>query len=213
MPRTMPPLGVRFSREVNRALSLARAGELVRATSPSGSVAVREFSQSRLEALYEMAYLRVFMLWETFLEQSFLRYICGFAASAGPQSLTGGTRRTLFDAEQAVLRGHDYVSWANPGSVEARCRHFIKYGLHEQIVSSNRSRLEWFASVRHRVAHPSAYAKGQFDTATMGLAGRRYRGSSPGRFLRDRTPGLPHRERWIREIGDELTSLARQIVP
>ena len=212
MPRTMPPLAVRFSREVDRALSLARAGELVRATSPSGSVAVREFSQSRLEALYEMAYLRVFMLWETFLEQSFLRYICGFAASTGPQSLTGGAIRTLADAENAVLAGQAYVSWARPQSVEARCRQFIQNGVHEQIMSSNRTRIEWFVNVRHRVVHSSEHARRRFDTATMGLAGRRYRGSSPGSFLRDRTPGLPP-ERWIQEIGTELTNLARQIVP
>ncbi len=213
MPRTMPPLAVRFSREVDRALSLARAGELVRATSPSGSVAVREFSQSRLEALYEMAYLRVFMLWEIFLEQSFLRYTCGFVASTGPQSLTGGANRTLANAENAVLGGQHYVSWASPQLVVVRCRQFILNGLHEQIISSNRTHLEWFANVRHRIVHASDYARRQFDTATMGLAGRRYSGSSPGSFLRDRMPGLPSPGRWIQVIGTELTNLARQIVP
>src|SRR2546427_472886 len=87
MARRMPQLQALFATETDRALGLAEAGERIRAVSHSGSVGRTELSISRLEAMYEMAFLRIFLLWEDFLEQSFLRYLCGYASSTGVASL------------------------------------------------------------------------------------------------------------------------------
>ncbi len=209
----MPPLSSEFAKQVDRALSLAQAGETIRAASPKGSVAWDELRPARLEALYEMAYLRVFVEWEVFLEESFVRYLSGYATSTGPAQLLNPPCRTLNDSRTAMLGGRDFVTWANPVAVERLCRSFINNGAHELVVRSNRNRLTWFASVRHRVAHGSAHAKREFDIATMGLAGRRYRGSSPGSFLRDWTPGVSPPERWLQSIGTEFKNLAFQIIP
>src|SRR5690349_178003 len=61
MPRQMPQLAGRFAAAVARAEGIAVAGEIVRSTSPTRSAAYREFRTSRLEALHEMAYLRIFV--------------------------------------------------------------------------------------------------------------------------------------------------------
>ena len=209
----MPSLLAEFEQRVSTVLQLAEIGEVIRARADEGSYARRALYPARLEALYEMAFLRIFANWESFLEGSFIRYLCGYAGSSGPLNLINPPYRTLLHAETAVLGGQDYVSWSKPASVVRRSQRFIRLGVHEVVVASTQARLEWFAAVRHRVAHQSSFSKQQFDTATMGLVGRRYAGASPGRFLRDWNRSTVPQERWIDSIGAELKGLARQIVP
>lgn len=83
--RNMPPLGAVFARQCDLALNLARAGEIARAASPPGSIAYQQLYPARLETLYEAAYLRVFISWELFLEESFLRFLCGYSSPTGGQ--------------------------------------------------------------------------------------------------------------------------------
>lgn len=209
----MPLLGRTFSREVNRALALPQAGELARTSLRPDSAAWKGLHVSRLEMLYEMAFLRIFISWEVFLEHTFYRYLCGFASQFGRANTTGCSHyRTLDAAENAVLGSRDYVLWHNPQVVIQRSREFMVNGLHEFVLSSNYSRLEDFAAIRHRIAHGQKDAKQKFDRATMDLCGRRYAGSAPGRFLRDWDKTSVPQVRWLASIGAELESLAFQIV-
>ena len=213
MPRSVCGYSSVLEERVTAALNLAEAGEVIRSSAPVGSVARRELYPSRLEALYEMTLLRMFSSWEAFLEGSFLRYLCGYANSSGPLTLLQPRCLTMPDAEAAVLGNQDYVSWAKPTSIIRRSQRFFNLGLHETVVGSNQARLEWFASIRHRVAHDSDFSRQRFDAATMGLVGRRYPGASPGRFLRDWNRSVVPAERWIQTVGAELRSLAGQVVP
>jgi hypothetical protein len=213
MPRQLPNFAYRFSQQVTKSLSIAEAGELIRSASPPLSVAKRQMGIYRLEALYEMAFLRVFIDWETFLEETFLRYMCGYVTSIGPPPLIGSRSQTISNARVQMLGTSNFVSWASVSAIENRCQRFFNNCLHEQVVSSNRSRLGWFASVRHRIAHASDFARAKFDVATMSLAGRRYRGSSPGRFLRDHDQSVSPAARYIKTIGRELINLSVQIAP
>src|SRR5262249_19074079 len=137
------------------------------------------------QLLYELAYLRMFIAWETFLEESFLRYLCGYVASRGSAALRQRAFRKVEDARIAVLSGRDFVSWSNVDRIRQRSRTFITLGSHETVIGAARSRLEAFAAVRNRIAHGSAFARREFDQATMMLTGQRYRGSCPGLFPRD----------------------------
>src|SRR5216684_2130995 len=110
MPRAMPPLAVEFGRRVADALALARAGDLA-AAAPLTSLIRQEWRVSRAELLYELAYLRIFIEWELFLEQTLFRYLCGYASGAGRiYAAVGGTFcATLHDAEISVLAGQAFV--------------------------------------------------------------------------------------------------------
>ncbi len=209
MPRAMPLLSKRLAAEIVTATDLARAGELIRAD-PSGRTRGRHYmTMTRLENLYEFAYLRVFLAWETFLEETFVRYLCGFQMLSGPPTLIGAAYPTLADARTGILGGRDWVSWY-PDAVERRSGLFLSNGPHELVIRSNKTRLNHFLAIRHRIAHSSAHTRTQFDQATTSLAGRRYTGSSAGRFLRDHQPTNPT-QRWLFVIGDELGGLASQI--
>ncbi len=213
MARRLPPLEVQFATEVDHALGLANAVERIRADSLLGSFARKELPMARLEAIYEIAYLRIFLLWEDFLEQSFLRYLCGYASSTSVPNLINPKCKTIADAEKAVLGTRDYVSWATPAHVTRRSQAQIVNGPHQLVIASNLARLEAFVSIRNRVAHSSAFARQQFDAATIALVGRRYPSASAGRFLRDTAVAHPVPERWLQHIAAEPKSLAQQVCP
>jgi hypothetical protein len=213
MLRPMPPVATRFGLAAEEALALAQVGEQIRALSPLGSIARKELRAGRIEALYETAYLRVFLIWEDFLEQSFFRFLCGYSCSTGAPILRQKALPSLAVAANTVLGTRDYVPWANPNAVIGRSQKFITRGNHELVLNSNLARLEAFNAVRNRIAHRSEYARREFDNATNLLAARRFPGSSAGRFLRHIAVAAPTPESWLHHICEELKSLAVQICP
>lgn len=216
MARAMPSLARRFASDVDRSVGIARAGELAWTHSKPGSVTRHELRGSRLDGLYEMAYLRLFVSWEIFLEEAFLRMMCGWSSPVYTPTLVAPHTpfTTLAAARNALFEGRDFLLWHNPQAVNNRCSKWFTNGIHAQVIASNEARLEWFAAIRHRIAHGSEQVKKEMNTASTGLAGRRYPGASAGRFLRDWRKAEPlQQERWLKTIADELTGMARQMSP
>jgi hypothetical protein len=207
----MPPLATQFEKLVGKALNIAQAGEIIRKT---GDLEIRrQLPPARLEAIYEMAYLRIFLSWESFLEESFVRYLCGYVPAGGLINLINPPFRNLNDAHLAILDRKEYVSWTSPKIVIQRSKDFIDDGPHEVVFKSSKAWLESLSAIRNRIAHGSTHARKQFDIATMNLVGKRYPGSSSGRFLRDWNKWVNPPVRWIHTLGDGLKNLAIQIVP
>jgi hypothetical protein len=213
MPRTMPPLVVAFRDLVDEALALSEAGEVAKAHALSASPIKKALTTRRLEALYEMAFLRAFVAWEVFLEAAFARYLCGYVSAHGSLPLAAGQSyvSTLADAEALILHGSAYSLWHNPTKVIRRCQRFFAAGSNfEAVVSSSIARIQEMANIRHRIAHGQKDAISKFHAATLFFVGKQYPAASPGRFLRDLVPGRNPPERWIGELSKELVALASQ---
>jgi len=220
MPRQMPRLDVELSAQVQSAIAIVRAGEIARTcTDP---VVRSQWTPTRIEALYELAYLRAFIAWESCLEALFYRSLCGFASRAGKEMLIAGLAgvapsgyyRTIADAETAVC-GSGYALWY-VDRIIPRCTQFLQSGAgfpnrQATVLASNRARLKHFEAVRHRIAHDHSDARRKFDAATIFFAGRTYASSRPGRFLADRDASTPPR-RWLDAALTELVGLSGQMV-
>ena len=208
----MPPLADFFAARCEKAQDFACAVERAkeRIGVPEGG---RVLGVAKLEFAYELAYLRVFTAWEDFLEESFLRYMCGYEARHGQEQLiAGGTYNAdLAKARTNLYRSRRYILWHNPGNVISRAQTYFQRSKHEIVLASMQGRIEHYAAIRHRVVH--AHAEVNFDLATMALAGRRFRGSRPGRFLRAAVPHSTTPMRWIDQIVLDFRGLAHQIVP
>jgi hypothetical protein len=211
----------RFDQELlwhtQSAAGIGKAGEIAHTT---GDRVIRgEWTIRRLEALYELAYLRVFAAWESYLEAVFYRSLCVYASSAGQETLHSGHYfPTLLAAQTAVSGASRFLLWHNPRSVIQRCQTYIRSGgpgcpaLQETTLSSKVSDLVHLAAVRHRIVHDQEDAKRNFDAATVSIVGRTYPGSRPGKFLRDRnTSAIPYR-RWFDVLAGDLVALMRQMV-
>jgi hypothetical protein len=203
----MPPFANQFGARVRDALELARAGELA-----GSALGRREWPSTRIELLYEIAYLKVFVQWEVFLENTFLRYLCGYRSGHGIFApVTMPVPATLGAAQVQVSRGRDFLLWHDPDRVISRSRTFLVQCPHENVLASHSSRLAHFSAVRHRIVHEQEDARSKFDLAAIQLAGRRYPASRPGRFLRDWDSTTVPPRRWLETLGTELRNLAAQI--
>lgn len=212
--RPLPRLDQSLRRHVAAAVAIPQAGEAARLALPIGSAAWRGLHIPRLELLYELAYLRVFVEWELFLEQTLVRLMCGYGSSSGLPVLKSGATfvKTIATAEAALLGNRQYLLWHDPLKTVARANTRFSSSSFQTVVASSTSRLQHFAAVRHRIAHGQDDARVNFDTATMQLNARRYPGSRAGRFLRDWDTSTAPQVRWLESIGDELCNLATQIV-
>jgi hypothetical protein len=202
------------------ASDVVGAGELVRIG--TGLIGRRAWTQTRIEALYELAFMRLFADWESLLEDVFHRCLCGFAPRAGRETLVpglvpAGTHfRKVADAEAAVLNGQAYVLWHNPARLIGRCQRFFRSGAAypntiENVISSNLTRLQHLGAIRHRVVHNQSDARTNFDAACLTIAGRTFPKSRPGKLLREFDASTPPR-RWLDVFSAELVGLASQMV-
>jgi hypothetical protein len=207
----MPRFDLRLAGVAQIATAIAKAGEAAHISAES--TVRRQWTVARLEALYELAYLRVFAAWESCLEAIFLRSLCGYASRGGQETLkTGGYFPSLAAAEAAAMGpGRTYLLWHNPVRVINRCQQFIRAGREEITINSNLARLQDFADARHRVVHDHTDAKRKFDVAALNLVGRTYPASRPGRLLRDWDRSAPVTRRWLETVALELTNLAGQM--
>lgn len=213
----MPDLAASFRSRIDSCLGLPEGLVQLRARLLPGSPEARLLHQKRIDTSYESVFLRIFVAWEDFLEASFLRFLCGYITPTctpifNPSSGPNTPARNLAAANLLILGGQQYKLWHNPNHVKNRSIGFFTAGRHETILSSSIARIEYFASIRHRIAHGQEDARIKFDLATMNLAGRRYPGAKPCLFLRDWVPGASPRIRWIEAISNELHGLALQII-
>lgn len=74
MPRRMPPLAAHFGENVDRAMNLVDSIEQAKNLLSTDSTSSRLLHPRHVEYVYELAYVRIFIAWEEFLEQSCYRY-------------------------------------------------------------------------------------------------------------------------------------------
>jgi hypothetical protein len=209
MPRSIAFLADAFDTQSSQALQFIQVLELNRVAftgQPSS------LTMTALELSYELAFLRIFGFWESFLEQCFVRLLCGYERGSGNQELllTGQSYSpTIPDATTRMLAGSKYVAWYVPSDIVGRCRKYFIGANFELVVASATLLLSDQSATRHQIAHVQSHATTQFDAVTMRLTGKRIRGSRPGRFLR--AVQTPPNQRWLDHFSGQLSGLANQI--
>ena len=218
MARDLRPLVRLLAAQIDEAANLVRAAEAIRNAVPIDSHARRGFNFRQIEAMYELAYLRIFAAWEVFLEESFLRLMCGFVSAGHSHPTKAPGPRTIEDARLAVLGGRRFKPWHDPTVVVDRAAKFFSSvpGVdvpHHSVVSSALALIKDFSEIRHHIAHLTDDTRTKYQAATMRLCGARF-GRRAGRFLRsehiDATTGL--RSRWLDRICVDLKALASQFI-
>lgn len=211
MARRLPRYDVHFTEQVQASIALVGRIELAMLQARTSNADGLRIAD--VELAYELAYLRIFLAWERFLETALTRLICGYHHSNGPEPLKANLSYfgRIADAEAAILGTRTYTLWHDPAKVVSRAERWLSNSRFALILSSAQQNLVHYAAIRHRIAHEQDDARMKFDLASMALAARRYKGARPGRLLRDWQLGANPPRRWLSVLGDDLGSYASQI--
>jgi hypothetical protein len=219
----MPRFDLALSQQAALALKIVQAGEFMRISGWTTGKTL--WTQYRIEALYELAFLRIFSCWEAIIEDVFYRSLCGYGFSSWMEQVMPSKRPsgrlyypTIAAAEAAVLNGGDFLLWHDTHKVLSRYRQWLQphaVSNHGQanVISSQQSMLQFFSRIRHRIAHSQQKdARRKFDAATTQFASRIYPASRPGSLLRDHVFGISPPQTWLTHSVNTLVSLSQQLV-
>jgi len=166
-----------------------------------------------------MAFFRMYLSWENFLEEAFVILLV-----KAKRGIRGA--RSLLDVDSRkeafmIVRGEKrpYIDWTVTKDVRDRATLFFKEGKPFEVpLAAGSLHLERMRKIRNRIAHRSERAEDQFRDLIRELFGA-YRRETPGSLLLSPPPtnfGLPSnvtpRPTIAQTYADILKAIAYQIV-
>lgn len=182
----------------------------------------KSITQRDTELIAELAGLRLFIIWEDFLEQTFIRYMCGAKTSSGYSPKLYVKVPKLEHAKNILLGGRLYIDWENASEVAQRAETYFRNGEpYATVLRAAQIHLDTFRAIRNRIAHSSEFAETQFLKKVEVLYGYVPTKITPGLLLLSHPPpaAMPFRMKMSRppksllEIyGDLILLLGEKIV-
>jgi len=173
-------------------------------------------ARNKIEMVTEIAFLRVFMAWEDFLEESFVRYVSGAVSPSGykPKRLVSAVG---VEAARLLLCGgrtRTYVRWYSASEVIDRVNaYFVDGGSYLPVIESITTDLDEMNTIRNRIAHESKISRGNFESLVRHKIGSGIKGMTPGRFLAGDTPKTKPKMRFFDHYSGILDNAGRMIIP
>lgn len=160
----------------------------------------------------ELSFLKIFISWEFFLEQTFVRYMCGGITSSGYCPNRYVQPQKLEHAMRILLQNKEYIDWTRWNEVKMWAKNFFKDGNpYERVILGSEVKLNEMKTIRNRIAHHSEAATVRFHNLVRNKLGSIPRGITPGKLLITNLPGT--RDTVLQDYVRLLLSLGKIIVP
>ena len=181
-----------------------------------GSHGMRPYiSGKRRDSLTELAFLRAFLAWEMFLEQSFILYLLGQSPPRGraPRRYASPPNQRAA-TDWVVPEGRDYAQWTVAMHVSERAERFFEAGRpFAPVLRGSQNTLEETRLIRNAIAHESAMARARFESLV-----RRWLGTLPpkfavGGFLGTTVPASAPPVSFLEFYFAKIEFAAQQIIP
>ena len=167
--------------------------------------------QPQVDLIFELAFLKIFIAWEQFLENTFIRYMCGASSLSGGKPIQIVSVRYLEDALKVIYGSRDYADWTSVDVILTRANSFFDSGEpYATPLQSAATELTNMRGIRNHIAHHSKKSREDFKKVFVNIYGFRPQGMSAGRFLRQCLGA--YGEKCIKEYTKTLESLAEMIV-
>lgn len=169
---------------------------------------------ARRDSIIELAFLRGFLAWESFLEESFILHMLGKQPRRGhpPHRYVLPPNRKAAFALTAGGRG--YASWEIAADVANRATRFFRDGRpYTAPLRASQTTLDDARTLRNAVAHRSETAQKKFESlARNELGGTLPLGLTVGGFLNSPKPTLTPPRSFLEHYLGVLQLVAEQII-
>ncbi len=165
-----------------------------------------------VEEVASLCLLRLSLSWESFLEDTFLRYMCGAPSLQGNvPTVLAGSANDLASAFATLAGRSRYINWSAQQTTGRAARQFLIGDPFHIPLAAVTAVMNEMQAVRNRMAHHSEYSKQEFDSAVRNHLGYIPRGITPGRFIQMQTPltnGLTLFDHFRSNIDAAATAIA-----
>lgn len=144
----------------------------------------RNLKQERIYQINELSFLDMYLSWEDFLENTFVRFMCGARTRNRYSPRLFVSPPTLEHALKFFMTAKGYVEWTSAQTIRERAGLVFKDG--EPYNSAFRpvlDRLNQMRIIRNAIAHRPGKALSDFENMVTNELGHKPKGISPGGFL------------------------------
>lgn len=194
-----------FHGACDRALDLV--DQIERARRPDG----RAIPALQRNLVFETAFLRALLGWESFLEDVFLHYLCGRDGTDGHSCTPIVRPRSIEVARSVVLGDFDYLEWTSRATVVSRADHWLADKSFFESGFNKAPELKHMYRIRNRIAHSSTKSQQDFAATRQHLAPHRahYKGFGPGMLLRHSRPAGRNVDLLVAQLKNAATAVAK----
>jgi hypothetical protein len=162
----------------------------------------------------EMAYFRVYLAWEVFLEETFVLYLMGRQAPRGRAvSRLSFPPNADFAKDWVIPEGRPYASWAED-KVLRRSERFFRDGRpFAGVMRSNLNALHEARRIRNAIAHDAPQAREKFEEVVRQRLGTLPPNTTVGSFLSMTQPGTTPPSSFLELYVSRFEKMAGSIVP
>jgi hypothetical protein len=163
----------------------------------------------------EMAFLRAFLAWETFLEESFVLYLSGQKPPRGrPAHRYTYPPNVKLATDWLIPEGRRYADWTNALIVAGRAERFFRSGWpFAPVLHSHHNALDESRILRNAIAHTSVSAHQTFEQLARDKLGSFPSNLTVGAFLGMTVPKAIPPVSFLEKYLAMIELAARQIVP
>jgi hypothetical protein len=140
----------------------------------------------QVELFAELSFLRMYVSWEAFLEESFSRFLCGARGTSGAVPVSFTKPNSIEHAKRILVgldRGGRYADWSRRETVVARASLLFRHGAPFSLPLTAAARdLDDMRLIRDCIAHRSRTSKDSVAKIIQRRTGLAHK-YSPGRFL------------------------------
>lgn len=180
---------------------------------PTASATVAQISAQRRDILTETAFLRAFIAWEVFLEETFLLYLLGHRLPKRTAPRRYGFPPSREAANEWCSDGKAYSKWS-VSEVRKRADRWFKDGKpFTPALQGQQARLDQLTTIRNAVAHVSSDARTKFENLVRQELGYLPPDTTVGSFLIAIKPATTPPESFMEFYIEQMELVASSIVP
>lgn len=170
------------------------------------------FTATEQAVLVESAFLRLFVAWEAFLEETFVNYMLGEKSLQGNILQRYVSPRDLDHAHSMVVGGMRYADWSTPDVVRKLAKLFFDGGEpYETVLAQIHTDLLDLKTVRNAAAHLSSATSAQLDAVATRVLMSPATGMTVARFVLHSNPKSATGESMIQTYSATLQTAAHLI--
>ena len=170
-------------------------------------------TQNRKDLMVELAFLKSFLAWERFLEESFVLYLLGKRAPRGRKPHRFAVPPDAKAARELISGNRPFAKWDGAATLDRASLFFRGGRPYTTAIEPRRHMLKEAQTVRNAIAHESQRAQQLFEALVRNQLGTLPPKATVGWFLSTPVPAVVPPQSFVEHYLYGMESVACQIVP